>query len=221
MWQFWAIPWAAQLSEAIGSSLEPSVSTASFGSTKMYAEFLGPNGVEVADGFVAPMCMDDVKPELLQKLLEESHKIPIDKAAELFLDHCLICWKDVIPTIKLPTLVINGRISHVPYRSTEWIASVIPGAKLYVPGEGLWTPFYVPGEPRQIQCHSREFSGLIPAIWMRLRLERFLHAGKTPTDDPNDIYWDCAIIFQILLTQPIIIQSVEHAIHLGGPGLYS
>jgi pimeloyl-ACP methyl ester carboxylesterase len=96
----------------------------------MYKDFLGQDGVAVADNFVAPMCTDNISKELLDKLLEESHKLPIDKAAYLFLDHCLINWQDVIKTINIPTLVINGAISHVPYKSTEWISSVIPGCKL-------------------------------------------------------------------------------------------
>jgi pimeloyl-ACP methyl ester carboxylesterase len=40
--------------------------------------------------------------------------------------------RDVIPRIALPTLVVGGRVSLVPWKSVAWTATQIPGARLEI-----------------------------------------------------------------------------------------
>ena len=48
------------------------------------------------------------------------------------LNHAFQDWRDVIPRLTLPTLVIGGRVSAVPWKSVEWIAHRIKGAQLEI-----------------------------------------------------------------------------------------
>ena len=38
----------------------------------------------------------------------------------------------IIPRIELPSLVVGGRVSVVPWRSQEWVAQQIKGARLEI-----------------------------------------------------------------------------------------
>lgn len=97
---------------------------------KTYGDLIGPNGKEASAAFVAPMFTETCPPELLERALVESAKLPVKTSAALLLNHCLIDWTDEIRTITLPTLVVNGEDSHVPPPASAWIAEAIPGARL-------------------------------------------------------------------------------------------
>jgi pimeloyl-ACP methyl ester carboxylesterase len=70
--------------------------------------------------------------------LSEILLMPRRHAATLMLDHALRDWRDVIPSIRLPTVVVAGEASLFPVSSQEWISKQIPGSKLVVfePDEG-------------------------------------------------------------------------------------
>jgi non-heme chloroperoxidase len=65
----------------------------------------------------------------LRCIAEENLKMPRAAAADLLFDHCLSDWRDVIETIRLPSLVIGGRKSIFSAESQEWIASHNPNAR--------------------------------------------------------------------------------------------
>ena len=50
----------------------------------------------------------------------------------LLCDHCAQDWRDVLPRIDVPTLVIGCDGSHVAPGSQRYIADQIPGAELHV-----------------------------------------------------------------------------------------
>ena len=60
---------------------------------------------------------------------EENLKLPRNLAADLLHDGSLRDWRSVIPTINVPTLVLGGRKSVVPWESQVWIGEQIPGAR--------------------------------------------------------------------------------------------
>jgi pimeloyl-ACP methyl ester carboxylesterase len=41
-------------------------------------------------------------------------------------------WRDVIPRITLPTLIVGGRVSLVPWQSQVWIHAHIAGSRLEI-----------------------------------------------------------------------------------------
>ncbi|SNS34868.1 alpha/beta fold hydrolase [Actinacidiphila glaucinigra] len=65
-------------------------------------------------------------------LVEQNRLFPPQHAAALHLDHCGSDWRDVLPRIDVPTLVIGGELSFFPPGTTEWVASLIPGARARV-----------------------------------------------------------------------------------------
>ena len=58
----------------------------------------------------------------------ENLKLPAQWGARLLLDHVMQDWRDVLPLIDVPTLVLAGEVSHVAPASQEWTAAHIEGA---------------------------------------------------------------------------------------------
>jgi pimeloyl-ACP methyl ester carboxylesterase len=63
--------------------------------------------------------------------LEQNQKMNDANAAALLVDHAFRDWRDVLPLINVPALVIAGEVSIFPHVGVEWIASQIPNAKHY------------------------------------------------------------------------------------------
>jgi Predicted hydrolases or acyltransferases (alpha/beta hydrolase superfamily) len=62
--------------------------------------------------------------------LEESLKFPPEQCTTLLLNHVYTDWRDVIPTITLPTLIFAAKHSHVKVSNNEWTHAHIPGSRL-------------------------------------------------------------------------------------------
>jgi non-heme chloroperoxidase len=90
----------------------------------------GPDGEATTRAFIGSTvtrnCPEDVKEWMLQCSARMARK----DSATLLLNHGCQDWRDIIPRIALPTLVIGGRVSPIPWKSIAWIAKQIPGAQL-------------------------------------------------------------------------------------------
>lgn len=78
-------------------------------------------------------------------LLAENLKFDIEFGTRLLLDHVMQDWRDVLPRIDVPTLVVGGEVSHVNPGSQRWTASQVPGARLEIVSAadgGAHFPFY-------------------------------------------------------------------------------
>jgi non-heme chloroperoxidase len=62
----------------------------------------------------------------------ESLKTPRAVAGRLLADEALTDWRDVIPTVDVPTLVTAGELSIYPVAGPTWVAAHIAGASLRV-----------------------------------------------------------------------------------------
>lgn len=82
--------------------------------------------------FLTSMLTPDIPPADYDWMLAENLKLPMPFGARLLVDHVVQDWRDVLPRIDVPTLVVGGEVSHVDRRSQEWIAAQIPGATLTV-----------------------------------------------------------------------------------------
>jgi non-heme chloroperoxidase len=71
-------------------------------------------------------------PEMKEWLVQCNLKMPPDLAGTLMYNHWHMDWRDVIPRINLPTLIISGRASIIPWKSQEWIHSQIKGSQFEV-----------------------------------------------------------------------------------------
>ncbi|HEX4945188.1 MAG TPA: alpha/beta hydrolase [Blastocatellia bacterium] len=84
--------------------------------------------VNLVSSMLTPACPAELK----QWILACNAQLPLKQAATLLYNHCHQDWRSVVPRINIPTLVIGGRISLVPWRSMEWIANQIPNARLEI-----------------------------------------------------------------------------------------
>lgn len=89
--------------------------------------------VTATKGFVDMMIITpEGKAKYFDQTLEESLKLPPQQCTHLLLNHVYTDWRDVIPTITIPTLVIAAKNSHVKVSNNEWTHEHIPGSQLKV-----------------------------------------------------------------------------------------
>ena len=70
--------------------------------------------------------------EEISWILERNLRFPRVLAAALLYNHVTQDWRDLIPRITLPTLIIGGRTSVVPWPSQVWIHEQIVGSSLEI-----------------------------------------------------------------------------------------
>ncbi len=92
----------------------------------------GPDGVETTRGFVGGMFTGAFAVERVEWVIERNLKMPRRHAASLLLNHGVQDWRDLIPRISLPTLIVGGRASLIPWRSQEWMHRQIAGSRLEI-----------------------------------------------------------------------------------------
>jgi non-heme chloroperoxidase len=71
-------------------------------------------------------------PELKEWIVQCNLKMPRHLAGTLAYNHWHMDWRDLIPRINLPTLIISGRASIIPWKSQEWIHRQIKGSQFEV-----------------------------------------------------------------------------------------
>ena len=89
----------------------------------------GPEGVKTTEGFITGMFNKSYPRDELNWVIEQNLKMPRPYAARLLYDHATNDWRDVIPLIDIPTLVVGGKASLVGWKSQVWIGKQIPGAR--------------------------------------------------------------------------------------------
>ena len=102
------------------------------GLQSLIAGLLGPESLAVRRAFLDGMLSKHPTEETRQWLMDESLKMPPAYAAALLLDHATQDWRDLIPRIDVPTLVVGGESSHVNPQSQKWIASQIRASRLEI-----------------------------------------------------------------------------------------
>lgn len=92
----------------------------------------GPNGPETCRDFVRSMFSGEPTPEVWDFVAEEIKSSPPYANVPLLFDHCAQDWRDMLPRVDVPTLVIACEGSHVNPDSQRYIADHIPEAELHV-----------------------------------------------------------------------------------------
>jgi pimeloyl-ACP methyl ester carboxylesterase len=92
----------------------------------------GPDGQKTTVGFLKTMFTPDIAESEFNWALAQNLEMPRKYAAALLYDHAAKDWRDVIPKINVPTLVIGAKGSLVPWTSVAWIAGQIKGSTLAI-----------------------------------------------------------------------------------------
>jgi non-heme chloroperoxidase len=118
--------WTPEEREAAGSMYTPAAlwETAN--------ALAGPDGEAFARAFIDSTLTRNCPEDLKEWIIQCTARMPRKAAATLLLNLGCHDWRDVIPRITLPTLVIAGRVSLIPWKSVAWIAKQIPGAQLEI-----------------------------------------------------------------------------------------
>ena len=96
----------------------------------------GEGGVAASHGLVGGMFTGAASEEIKSWAIDLNLKLPRHHAATLLYNHCTQDWRDVIPRINVPTLVIGGKASIFPWQAIEWIHGQIPASQLAIFEEG-------------------------------------------------------------------------------------
>jgi len=120
----------------------------------------GPDGVKMTNGFITGMFTKQYSPDVVKWVIQENLKFPREYAARLLFDHATNDWRDVIPRINVPTLVVGGKASLVPWKSQVWVGSQIKGARteIFEENEG-GAHFMFIENPEKFNRLVKEFNG--------------------------------------------------------------
>ena len=150
--------WSANECETAGAVMPPQAVQ------QMVTALTGPDGAAFSRTMLARSLEDCVDRTCHDWIIEENLKLPRHSAATLFQDLCSRDWRDVIRTVTLPTLVVAGRASVVPWQSHQWMADHIPDARFeLIESEDGGNHFLIMAAASGFNVLVREFlSSLVP-----------------------------------------------------------
>lgn len=97
---------------------------------------------ELTAEFIDTMSSPDLPDDEREWMIEENLKLPADQAADLAFDVFHMDWRDVIPRIDVPTLVVGAKQSHLNWEAQVWIAEQLPNAELELFDDQAHLMFY-------------------------------------------------------------------------------
>ncbi|CAH0034706.1 unnamed protein product [Clonostachys rhizophaga] len=89
------------------------------------------NMTDATPPFVRSMFTDSISEADFEWVLAQNRKISDKNAATLVIDHAFRDWRDVLPRIDIPSLVIAGELSVNAAPGIAWVATQIPGGRAY------------------------------------------------------------------------------------------
>jgi non-heme chloroperoxidase len=92
----------------------------------------GPDGVKTTEGFIGAMFTKQYSRDEVNWAIQQNLKFPRAYAARLLYDHATNDWRDQIPRINIPTLVVGAKASLVGWKSQQWIGSQIKGSRVEI-----------------------------------------------------------------------------------------
>ncbi|WP_433125551.1 alpha/beta fold hydrolase [Micromonospora sp. CA-240977] len=92
----------------------------------------GPHAATAWREVVSMMHTPQLKAGDVEWIVEQNLRLPRQHAATLHLDHYGNDWRDVLPRITVPTLVIGGEESFFDAKVALYVASRVPGSQVRV-----------------------------------------------------------------------------------------
>lgn len=121
--------WSEEFTKSMGSIFQPATAL------EMGVNMRGSGGPEFAAGFLRSLFSPSLSNEDFEWSVQQCVKMSFSHAATLLVSHASQDWRDVLPTITVPTLVIGAEGSLFGAECSRWIASQIPGAKVEIFGK--------------------------------------------------------------------------------------
>jgi pimeloyl-ACP methyl ester carboxylesterase len=118
--------WEDGVAKSLGTIFTPSQPL------EMGVSLRGAGGREYAAGFLRSLFSPSLSAEDFEWLKSQWSKMNLTHAATLLVNHAAEDWRDVIPTITVPTLVVGAEGSVFGTNGARWIASQIPGSKVEI-----------------------------------------------------------------------------------------
>ena len=94
--------------------------------------FQGPDAIAFSKGFSDQFLTDDAEESAKEAFYREGLKLPRPYLAKLFRWAAFGDWWDAYALVKVPTLVIGGRVSKVPVKIAQGIHEAVPGSSFVV-----------------------------------------------------------------------------------------
>ncbi|MBW8638854.1 alpha/beta hydrolase [Hoeflea sp. WL0058] len=116
--------WEQEKIDETGSAFQPTMAF------EVAHRLAGEDGEQATREMIRSMFTSGAPPETIQWVIDKNLLMPRDLAARLLLSNIFNDWRDVIPRIVVPSLVIGGEASVVSPRATRWIAENIVGSRL-------------------------------------------------------------------------------------------
>ena len=125
------------------------------------AQLTGPEGIQISMDYISGSFFTaSISSEVVRWVIDENLKFPRHLAAHLLVDVYAQDWRDILPRITLPTLIVGGEASLFNPQSQRWNASQIPRARLelFTEEEGgshfMWLE-----NPQRFNALIRDFIG--------------------------------------------------------------
>ncbi len=90
------------------------------------------HGNALTSELIKGMVTSEMSLSMREWIIKCNLKLPREQAASLLFNNCVQDWRDVIPRIKIPTLIVGGRVSVTCWQSQVWIHQQIEGSELSI-----------------------------------------------------------------------------------------
>ncbi|MEH3076646.1 MAG: alpha/beta hydrolase [Quadrisphaera sp.] len=122
-----AVPWTSAEEQVRSGAIFDVV-----GLLDLCAAIHGPDGPAAVEAFERSMFSGETDPEVWAFVAAQIKATPAYASVPLLFDHCAQDWRDVLPRIDVPTLVIGCDGSHVSPGSQRYIAERVPDAQICI-----------------------------------------------------------------------------------------
>jgi non-heme chloroperoxidase len=118
--------WSPQEKEDAGAIFDPATLY------KTIDQLAGPDGVKTTEELITGMFTQGFSRLEVDWVVKQNLEMPRKYAATLLQNHAMQDWRPVIPNITLPTLVVGGKASVVPWKSQVWIQKQVRGSQIEI-----------------------------------------------------------------------------------------
>ncbi|KAL7928114.1 Alpha/Beta hydrolase protein [Trichoderma chlorosporum] len=118
--------WEPGVAKSLGALFTPGKTL------EMGVSFRAPGGNEFASAFLRSLFSPSLSTEDFEWTVQQCSKMSLEDAAALLVNLAAQDWRDVLPTITVPTLVVGGEGSVLGGECSRWVASQIPNSKVEI-----------------------------------------------------------------------------------------